>query len=97
VTLLLAFPGDVRPTFLSWSTDPDRWLRRTSIICQLDAKERTDVALLSTTIRANAADPDFFVRKAIGWACANTPGSTRTGCAGSSPTTSSARSPGARQ
>jgi 3-methyladenine DNA glycosylase AlkD len=68
VTLLLAFPGDVRPTFLSWSTDPDRWLRRTSIICQLDAKERTDVALLSTTIRANAADSDFFVRKAIGWA-----------------------------
>ncbi len=39
-----------------------------SIICQLDAKERTDVFLLSTTILANADDPDFFLRKGIGWA-----------------------------
>lgn len=67
-TLLLAFPGDVRPTILSWSTDPDRWLRRTSVICQLDAKEQTDVSLLSATIMANADDPDFFLRKGIGWA-----------------------------
>ena len=51
-----------------WSHDPDRWLRRTSITCQLDAKERTDLSLLSTTILANADDPDFFLRKGIGWA-----------------------------
>jgi 3-methyladenine DNA glycosylase AlkD len=66
--LLLAFPSQMRPTIVAWSRDPDRWLRRTSIICQLDAKDRTDLTLLSTTILANADDPDFFLRKAIGWA-----------------------------
>jgi 3-methyladenine DNA glycosylase AlkD len=66
--LLRAFPPQMRPTVLLWSHDPDRWLRRTSIICQLDAKEQTDLALLSATILANANDPDFFLRKAIGWA-----------------------------
>ena len=66
--LLLAFPAQLRPTILAWSGDPDRWLRRTSIICQLDAKDQTDLALLSTTILANADDRDFFLRKAIGWA-----------------------------
>ena len=66
--LVRAFPAELRPTILAWSRDPDRWLRRTSIICQLDAKERTDLSLLSTTILANADDPDFFLRKGIGWA-----------------------------
>src|SRR5207247_544511 len=53
--LLLAFPSQMRPTILAWSHDPDRWLRRTSIICQLDAMAPTDLTLLSTTIRATAA------------------------------------------
>jgi 3-methyladenine DNA glycosylase AlkD len=66
--LRLAFPSQMRPTIVAWSRDPDRWLRRTSIICQLDARDRTDLTLLSTTILANADDPDFFLRKAIGWA-----------------------------
>lgn len=66
--LLGAFPAELRPTILAWSRDPDRWLRRTSIICRLDAKEQTDLSLLSTTILANADDPDFFLRKGIGWA-----------------------------
>ena len=51
-----------------WSTDPDRWLRRSSIICQLGFKDRTDVDLLAEVITANLADREFFVRKAIGWA-----------------------------
>ena len=66
--LLRAFPTEMRPTILAWSRDPDRWLRRTSIICQLDAKDQTDRTLLSSAILANADDPDFFLRKAIGWA-----------------------------
>ena len=51
-----------------WSTDPDRWLRRSSIICQLALKHRTDVALLTDVIEPNLADREFFIRKAIGWA-----------------------------
>ncbi|MGL5859185.1 MAG: DNA alkylation repair protein [Angustibacter sp.] len=60
--------GPVRPMVLRWCRSPDRWLRRTSIICQLGAKTATDVPLLAEVIRANAEDREFFVRKAIGWA-----------------------------
>jgi len=66
--LLRDFPDDLRPVVLEWSRDGDRWLRRVSIICQLGAKQRTDVALVAEAIVANLADKDFFVRKAIGWA-----------------------------
>ena len=52
----------------AWSRDSNRWKRRTSIICQLGAKQATDVALLTDCIEANIADPDFFLRKGIGWA-----------------------------
>jgi 3-methyladenine DNA glycosylase AlkD len=58
----------VEPIVRGWSVDDDRWLRRTSIICQLDAKDSTDTALLAEVIEANLADRDFFIRKAIGWA-----------------------------
>jgi 3-methyladenine DNA glycosylase AlkD len=58
----------VRPTIVAWSTDPDMWLRRTSIICQLGAKESIDLDLLTTCIEPNLADREFFIRKAIGWA-----------------------------
>jgi 3-methyladenine DNA glycosylase AlkD len=58
----------VRPTIVAWSTDPDMWLRRTSIICQLGAKQSIDLDLLTTCIEPNLADREFFIRKAIGWA-----------------------------
>jgi 3-methyladenine DNA glycosylase AlkD len=66
--ILLSHPEEVRPTVVDWATDDDMWLRRTAIIVQLGAKARTDLELLATTIDANSADPEFFVRKAIGWA-----------------------------
>lgn len=66
--LLLAYPDDVAPVMRAWSRDTDLWRRRTSIICQLAAKERTDVALLAECLEAGIGEPDFFLRKAIGWA-----------------------------
>ena len=66
--LLLAAPNAVGPALRNWAGDPDRWLRRVSIIAQLGHKQRTDRALLTYAIEANSADHDFFVRKAIGWA-----------------------------
>jgi 3-methyladenine DNA glycosylase AlkD len=66
--LLAAHPDVVRPVIRSWITDADRWLRRTSVICQLQAGRATDIALLTEAIEANLADPDFFLRKGIGWA-----------------------------
>jgi len=51
-----------------WSTDADLWKRRTSIICQLARREDLDLPLLYDCIAPNAADREFFIRKAIGWA-----------------------------
>jgi 3-methyladenine DNA glycosylase AlkD len=66
--LVRAHPSELVPVMRSWRTDADRWKRRTSIICQLGAKQATDVALLADCIEANLDDQDFFLRKGIGWA-----------------------------
>lgn len=66
--LLRGYTADIAPVMRNWSTDPDRWRRRVSIICQLGAKGDTDVELLRDAIEANISDRDFFLRKAIGWA-----------------------------
>jgi 3-methyladenine DNA glycosylase AlkD len=66
--LLLAHPAQLRPVLRGWARSADRWLRRSAVIAQLGARERTDKALLAEVIEVNAADTEFFVRKAIGWA-----------------------------
>ena len=66
--LLLEQGSAVRRVVHGWQSDDDRWLRRTSVICQVSAKERTDLGLLTDAIEANLDDKDFFLRKAIGWA-----------------------------
>ena len=66
--LLRSHPKQIRPVMRRWSTDPDLWKRRASIICQLGFRAETDLDLLYANIEANAADRDFFIRKAIGWA-----------------------------
>ncbi|MBK7723504.1 MAG: DNA alkylation repair protein [Austwickia sp.] len=62
----------VEPLVRSWIGDPDRWLRRAAIICQLGARGATDTRLLTDAIAANLpptpGTQDFFIRKAIGWA-----------------------------
>lgn len=66
--VLLAHREAATPVVLAWATSPDRWLRRTAVICQLGAKDRTDPDLLRAAVDANVEDPDVFVRKAVGWA-----------------------------
>jgi len=44
------------------------WLRRIAIQHQLTFAEDTDAERLFRICLANAADPEFFIRKAIGWA-----------------------------
>lgn len=66
--LLQAHRRTMTPMLRRWAVDPDLWKRRTSIICQLGAKEDTDTDLLTTAIEANMDDRDFFIRKGIGWA-----------------------------
>lgn len=69
----LAELHDVRPdqtaAFVrAWSTDGDFWIRRVAIISQLGRRDRVDAAILADVIAPNLADPEFFIRKAIGWA-----------------------------
>ncbi len=58
----------VEPEMRAWATDGDLWKRRSAIICQVGSKDATDRDLLTYAIEVNAADRDFFIRKAIGWA-----------------------------
>ena len=65
--------GSVRfPSWIAemreWATDPNHWIRRIAILHQLGRKQATDVDRLFEIVLANAADTDFFIRKAIGWA-----------------------------
>ena len=52
----------------AWSADHDKWLVRTAILHQLHYGARTDTARLFGYCTRQAGHPDFFVRKAIGWA-----------------------------
>lgn len=66
--LLLERPDEIAPVLREWAEDEDLWVRRTAILAQVGAKERTDRELLTDVIGPSIADPDFFARKAIGWA-----------------------------
>ena len=66
--VLRRHPRQMRPLMRRWSTDPNMWKRRVSIICQLKFKHDTDLELLYANIEPNLLDRDFFIRKAIGWA-----------------------------
>lgn len=66
--ILRAFRARVTPTMRAWADDSDLWRRRTAIICQVGAKEDTDTDLLTQAIEPAIAEPEFFLRKGIGWA-----------------------------
>jgi 3-methyladenine DNA glycosylase AlkD len=51
-----------------WIDDKDFWLARAAILHQNTYRERTDADLLFEFCRRRAADDEFFLRKAIGWA-----------------------------
>jgi 3-methyladenine DNA glycosylase AlkD len=67
-SLLRSFPDQMKPLMQEWATDDDVWIRRSAILAQLKLKEATDEALLVHAIEHSWQDPDFFARKAIGWA-----------------------------
>jgi 3-methyladenine DNA glycosylase AlkD len=66
--VLFKEPSRTEPTVRSWIDAQNMWLRRTSIICQLKHKDRTDTVLLEDACTGNLGDIEFFIRKAIGWA-----------------------------
>ena len=51
-----------------WVDDPDFWIARTAILHQLGYGADTDADRLFEYVDRRAADTEFFVRKACGWA-----------------------------
>ena len=66
--MLAAHPRPVKAALRAWAHDDDIWKRRTAILAQLKARQATDTALLADTIRPSIGEPEFFLRKGIGWA-----------------------------
>jgi 3-methyladenine DNA glycosylase AlkD len=60
--------AEVTPIVRGWATDPDPWLRRAAVICQVGRGDQVDVDLLTHAVEANLDDTSFWLRKAIGWA-----------------------------
>lgn len=56
------------PLLRRYAKDQNIWRRRTAILCQLKAKTETDEALLFELLTHSIDHPEFFVRKAMGWA-----------------------------
>jgi len=52
----------------AWAKSDELWLVRTAILHQNRYKARTDATRLFAYCAHNAANKDFFMRKAIGWA-----------------------------
>jgi len=51
-----------------WIDDENFWLQRTAILHQLRYKKQTDEKRLFAYCLKYAAQKEFFIRKAIGWA-----------------------------
>ena len=68
--LLRARPGqpDVQRAMDSCLSHPSLWVRRVAMLHQLGWKAQTDELRLLHYALTLAPEPDFFIRKAIGWA-----------------------------
>lgn len=62
-------PRRMKPLMRRWARAGDSmWKRRAAILCQIRFRAATDPDLLYACIEPNLSHPDFFIRKAIGWA-----------------------------
>ena len=59
---------ELRPAMDRWLAGDDLWLARSALLHMNRWKSGADQAWLFDACLARAADTDFFVRKAIGWA-----------------------------
>ncbi|MFD9476873.1 MULTISPECIES: DNA alkylation repair protein [Streptomyces] len=65
---LVAADPELAAVMDEWIEDENLWLARTALLHQLRFKSATDTGRLFAYCRRRAGHPDFFVRKAIGWA-----------------------------
>ena len=68
ITPLVARNQELVATMWVWLRDANIWLRRAAIQHQRGLKQHTDVPRLVAMCEERAADKEFFVAKAVGWA-----------------------------
>lgn len=61
-------PEQLPAKVAEWLSSDHLWLQRTALLCQLKWKDRTDLPCLTLAIEHTLRSPEFFLRKAIGWA-----------------------------
>jgi 3-methyladenine DNA glycosylase AlkD len=66
--LLRRHPKELPAILREWAMSEDLWKRRSAILAQLGFKGDTDLKLLYDCMRPSLGRPEFFLRKAIGWA-----------------------------
>jgi 3-methyladenine DNA glycosylase AlkD len=59
---------ELREVMDDWIDDPNVWIARTAMLHQLGWKGATDRERLFRYAERQASNPDFFMRKSIGWA-----------------------------
>lgn len=64
---LLRCPDDKDRVFYHFYQHENMWMRRISIILQLNEKENTSTTLLELAILNDINTQEFFIQKAIGW------------------------------
>ena len=64
-----ALPANPAPLLRRWARDDDFWVRRTSLLAQLDVLRAGggDFALFAELAAPMLGEREFFIRKAIGW------------------------------
>ena len=65
---IVAHHPETVATMDDWIAGDHLWLARTAMLHQLTYKEKTDPDRLFRYARRLAGNPDFFARKAVGWA-----------------------------
>lgn len=66
--LVKKYPDQGMKQINKWRKSNNLWLLRTCIIFQLKYKSDVNEQFLFSIIKENLDHPDFFIRKAIGWA-----------------------------
>jgi 3-methyladenine DNA glycosylase AlkD len=66
--ILARSPLEVTPLLDRWSTDPDFWIRRASLLAELQPlRKGSDLGPFLGRADAMLDEKEFFIRKAIGW------------------------------
>ncbi|MBD0844485.1 DNA alkylation repair protein [Streptomyces sp. TRM68416] len=68
VGALVAADPELTADMDAWIGDDNLWVARTALLHQLRYKDRTDTERLFAYCVRQSGHPDFFIRKAIGWA-----------------------------